>query len=98
MLYSARIQGATNNRIFRRAPARSLSKDPLRCSFCSKQQDEVAVLIAGPTSYICNECLDICVEIYRDKAQAEKVPLDTFLPRLSQAEGALGDFESSRKA
>lgn len=75
----------------------SLSEDSLRCSFCSKQKDQVAMLIAGPTVYICNECVDICVEIYRDKTQAEKVPLGTFLPSLSKAEGARGDFESSRR-
>lgn len=75
----------------------SLSEDSLRCSFCSRQRDETVRLIAGPTVYICNECVDICVDIFRDMAQAEKVPLGTFLPSLSKAEGSLGDFESSRR-
>jgi cyclic pyranopterin phosphate synthase len=37
--------------------------DTLRCSFCGKSQDQVKKLIAGPTVYICNECIDICTEI-----------------------------------
>jgi len=38
----------------------------LRCSFCGKGQNEVKKLIAGPSVYICNECVDICVEIIID--------------------------------
>jgi len=45
--------------------------DTLRCSFCGKSHDEVKKLIAGPTVYICNECIDICNEIIRDDAQQE---------------------------
>jgi ATP-dependent Clp protease ATP-binding subunit ClpX len=39
------------------------TEDLLRCSFCGKSQNEVKKLIAGPTVYICNECVDICNEI-----------------------------------
>ena len=34
--------------------------DKLNCSFCGKVQDEVKKLIAGPSVYICNECVDLC--------------------------------------
>jgi hypothetical protein len=44
-----------------RPPARA--DDILRCSFCGKSQHEVSKLIAGPSVYICNECVDICNEI-----------------------------------
>jgi pyrimidine operon attenuation protein / uracil phosphoribosyltransferase len=37
--------------------------DKSRCSFCGKGQSEVKKLIAGPTAYICNECIDVCSEI-----------------------------------
>jgi hypothetical protein len=37
----------------------------LRCTFCGKNQLEVNRLIAGPANYICNECVDLCVEIKR---------------------------------
>src|SRR3954471_17432889 len=40
--------------------------DTLRCSFCGKSQNEVKKLIAGPTVFICNECVDICNEIIVD--------------------------------
>ena len=41
--------------------------EPLRCSFCSKSQDEVSKLIAGPDVYICDECVDVCQEIIADR-------------------------------
>jgi hypothetical protein len=40
-----------------------MTKDVLRCSFCNKSQRDVAKLIAGPSVYICNECLEICNQI-----------------------------------
>lgn len=40
--------------------------DGARCSFCSKSRDQVKKLIAGPTIYICNECVDVCNEIIAD--------------------------------
>ena len=45
----------------------SPSRDNLICSFCQKSQKEVKKLIAGPTVYICNECVDLCVEIIEDE-------------------------------
>ncbi|MFQ6757965.1 MAG: ATP-dependent Clp protease ATP-binding subunit ClpX [Deltaproteobacteria bacterium] len=39
------------------------------CSFCGKSQDEVKKLIAGPTVYICNECIDLCNEIVSEDRQ-----------------------------
>ena len=45
----------------------SSEKDDLHCSFCGKSQKEVKKLIAGPTVYICNECVDLCNEIIDDE-------------------------------
>jgi ClpX C4-type zinc finger len=46
-----------------------------RCSFCSKTQHDVRKLIAGPTVYICEECVDLCVDIlaeeFRQKPKIE---------------------------
>ncbi len=39
------------------------SGEVLRCSFCNKSQRDVKKLIAGPTVYICDECVDICLDI-----------------------------------
>lgn len=46
----------------------------LRCSFCSKSQDNVRKLIAGPSVNICDECVDICAEIMRDEGQFAAPP------------------------
>ena len=49
---------------FRRRPASARKVTaPLTCSFCGKHQRQVNKLIAGPGVYICNECVDLCVEI-----------------------------------
>ena len=50
----------------KRAPlmAKKVSRDhTLRCSFCGKTQEEVKKLIAGPTVYICDQCIDLCNDI-----------------------------------
>ena len=39
------------------------SKNPLYCSFCGKSQHEVRKLIAGPTVFICDECVELCLDI-----------------------------------
>lgn len=39
----------------------------LRCSFCGKSEDDVEKLIAGPTVFICNECVDLCHGIIHEK-------------------------------
>jgi len=38
-------------------------RTPLYCSFCGKERQEVGYLIAGPTVFICNECVELCREI-----------------------------------
>jgi ATP-dependent Clp protease ATP-binding subunit ClpX len=44
--------------------------ESLKCSFCGKGQEEVRKLIAGPTVYICNECIELCNEIIADELSA----------------------------
>ena len=39
----------------------------VRCSFCGKHQDQVQRLIAGPGAYICNECVQLCLNILDDR-------------------------------
>jgi ATP-dependent Clp protease ATP-binding subunit ClpX len=46
--------------------------ESLRCSFCGKNRDEVRKLIAGPTVYICDECIDLCNDIIAEEAEGEK--------------------------
>ena len=40
-----------------------MNKEELKCSFCDKNQKEIAKLIAGPDVYICNECVELCHDI-----------------------------------
>ena len=49
--------------IRKRAASARKSTPTLTCSFCGKHQRQVKKLIAGPDLYICNECIDRCVEI-----------------------------------
>ena len=44
----------------------------LTCSFCGKSQKEVKKLVAGPTVYICDECIELCNEIIADDADKER--------------------------
>ena len=51
-------------------PDKSTGDKLLYCSFCGKSQHEVKKLIAGPSVFICDECIDLCTEIIRDEAAA----------------------------
>ncbi len=64
----------------------------LRCSFCGKSQNEVKKLIAGPSVYICNECIDICNEIINDDEQAETAGLHTTLPKPQELKTFLDEY------
>ena len=46
--------------------------DKLHCSFCGKSQDEVKKLIAGPSVYICNECVDLCNDIIEEEIKSDE--------------------------
>ena len=55
------------------------TSDKLSCSFCGKTQDDVKKLIAGPSVYICNECVDLCNDIIEEEIKSEE---DTSLEEL----------------
>ncbi|HMS43899.1 MAG TPA: ClpX C4-type zinc finger protein, partial [Pyrinomonadaceae bacterium] len=63
----------------------------LRCSFCGKSQNEVKKLIAGPSVYVCNECIDICNEIINDDEQQE-MATRTALPKPQEIKGFLDEY------
>ncbi len=66
--------------------------DTLRCSFCGKNQNEVRKLIAGPTVYICNECIDICIEIISDDAQQDSTANRPALPKPTEIKTFLDEY------
>ncbi len=52
-------------------PKKTRDGDVLRCSFCNKDQNDVRKLIAGPTVFICDECVDVCNDIIADDNRSE---------------------------
>ena len=55
--------------------------DGLKCSFCNKSQRDVRKLIAGPTVYICDECVDICLDIIAEERKAKSRKAAMRLPK-----------------
>lgn len=68
-------------------------EEALKCSFCGKGQEEVKKLIAGPTVYICNECIELCNEIIADELYEDTVqePLPK-LPTPKEIHKVLSDY------
>ena len=62
--------------------SKEISNDKLHCSFCGKAQDEVKKLIAGPSVYICNECVDLCNEIIEEEIKNDDLSHDYLLSPL----------------
>jgi len=48
-------------------------KKDYHCSFCGKHKNEIKTLIAGPASYICNECIDLCHSIVHERKKSDKI-------------------------
>ena len=51
------------------------NKNILYCSFCGKSQHEVRKLIAGPTVFICDECVELCMDIIKEENKWLKIEL-----------------------
>ena len=54
-------------------PRKKTEGEGLKCSFCNKSQRDVRKLIAGPTVYICDECVDICLDIIAEERESEEL-------------------------
>ncbi len=67
------------------------SDEVLRCSFCNKSQREVKKLIAGPTVFICDECVDICLDIIAEDRMLEQQQ-DTTLPKPREVKALLDEY------
>ncbi len=66
--------------------------DVLRCSFCNKSQNDVKKLIAGPTVFICDECVDVCNEIISDDITAEAASIREALPKPAEVKAFLEQY------
>ena len=64
----------------------------LRCSFCGKSQDEVKKLIAGPTVYICDECVELCNDIIAEEYEREGAARATQIPKPAGIKNVLDQY------
>ena len=70
----------------------SESKNTLYCSFCGKSQHEVRKLIAGPTVFICDECVELCMDIIREESKSSLVKARDGVPTPIEICNVLDDY------
>jgi ATP-dependent Clp protease ATP-binding subunit ClpX len=68
------------------------SKNTLYCSFCGKSQHEVRKLIAGPTVFICDECVELCMDIIREENKSSLVKSRDGVPTPAEICKVLDDY------
>jgi ATP-dependent Clp protease ATP-binding subunit ClpX len=73
-------------------PSGSDSKSTLYCSFCGKSQHEVRKLIAGPTVFICDECVELCTDIIREESKTSLVKSKDGVPTPKEIAKVLDDY------
>src|SRR5437667_421304 len=64
----------------------------LKCSFCGKSQNDVRKLIAGPTVYICDECIELCNDIIAEEREEEKSREIRSLPKHAEIKNVLDQY------
>ncbi len=72
--------------------AGSDSKNTLYCSFCGKSQHEVRKLIAGPTVFICDECVELCMDIIREESKSSQIKSSDSVPTPKEICAVLDDY------
>ncbi|MCB1352050.1 MAG: ATP-dependent Clp protease ATP-binding subunit ClpX [Rhodobacteraceae bacterium] len=68
------------------------AKNTLYCSFCGKSQHEVRKLIAGPTVFICDECVELCMDIIREETKSNLVKSSDGVPTPHEICKVLDDY------
>ena len=68
------------------------SKTTLYCGFCGKSQHEVRKLIAGPTVFICDECVELCMDIIREENKSSLVKSRDGIPTPKEIRKVLDDY------
>ncbi|OUR77048.1 ATP-dependent protease ATP-binding subunit ClpX [Alphaproteobacteria bacterium 46_93_T64] len=68
------------------------SKNTLYCSFCGKSQHEVRKLIAGPTVFICDECVELCTDIIQEEHKSKLVKSSDGVPTPVEISTVLNDY------
>ena len=67
-------------------------KDSLFCSFCGKNQKEVKKLIAGPTVFVCDECVELCMDIIKEDTINNKIKIKQNIPKPREIYSILNDY------
>ena len=67
-------------------------KDSLFCSFCGKSQKEVKKLIAGPTVFVCDECVELCMDIIKEDSKNNKIKAKQNIPKPKEINSILNDY------
>ena len=67
-------------------------KDSLFCSFCGKNQKEVKKLIAGPTVFVCDECVELCMDIIKEDTKNNKIKIKQNTPKPREIYSILNDY------
>lgn len=84
-------------------PNKTDDRSVIRCSFCGKTEDQVKRLIEGPNAYICNECVELCVELFHDdmEIQSSEISMDD-VPKPKEIHEYLNEYivgqERAKKA
>ena len=68
------------------------NKNILYCSFCGKSQHEVRKLIAGPTVFICDECVELCMDIIKEENKSSLVKHQDGVPSPKEICNVLDDY------
>jgi ATP-dependent Clp protease ATP-binding subunit ClpX len=71
------------------------TKKPLHCSFCGKSQHEVRKLIAGPTVFICDECVELCMDIIGEENKSSLAKSRDGIPTPKEIRKVLDDSSNS---
>ena len=72
-------------------------QDSLFCSFCGKNQKEVKKLIAGPTVFVCDECVELCMDIIKEDNKNNKFKVKKDIPKPSEINKFLNDYVIGQK-
>ena len=67
-------------------------KESLFCSFCGKNQKEVKKLIAGPTVFVCDECVELCMDIIKEDNKNNKTKIKKDIPKPSEINKFLNEY------
>jgi ATP-dependent Clp protease ATP-binding subunit ClpX len=73
------------------------TKNTLYCSFCGKSQHEVRKLIAGPTVFICDECVELCMDIIKEESKSNIAKNDEGVPSPKEIYATLDDYVIGQK-